>query len=229
MCSSEQAAGHSLHPRARVPGSRCARTATPSSAARQQRPRAKSASGLKHTHLSHAALSGGTSSNCSPFHPSPGHPLVTKKLQVLPVPRPHSAGTLPPTFNKTCDSLVRSTHTKFAYDLAMDLKFPGKWEKHRKIYSRITYSYLVLIGNYAQTQAPSPKQTTHKTQRKPKRPTIWSSCPQNGSYLHFFQSSTVYLTGWSFSAWHTKKGFKKTKKKKKFQTKPLQHYHPLQI
>lgn len=122
-------------------------------------------------HLSHAALSGGTSSSCSPFHPSPGHPLGTKKLQAPPVPRPHNVGTLQPTFNKTCDYLVRSTHTKFAYDLAMDLKFPGTMREalknlqqhHKQLF---TSHQKLCSKNWKQpTPTTLPKQTTHKTQK----------------------------------------------------------------
>lgn len=75
-------------------------------------------------HLSHSGLLGGTSSSCSLLHPIPGHPLVTKALQVPLVPRPHCEGTLLPAFDKTHDYLVRPTHTKFACDSAMDLQFP---------------------------------------------------------------------------------------------------------
>jgi len=73
-----------------------------------------------------SGLLGGTGSSCSLLHPIPRHSLGITKLQVPAIPCPHREGILLPIFNKFCDYLMRSTaHTKFIYDLPMDLKVPG--------------------------------------------------------------------------------------------------------
>lgn len=79
-------------------------------------------------------------------------------------------------FTVKTDYLARPTHTKIAYDLAMDLNFPGRWEKHWKTHTRITRSYLVVIRNYV--QKPPINQPTNQPQATPPHPPQANN-PQN--------------------------------------------------